>query len=227
MDYDQLREILVNTESLYSIWQSSGLDEEVFIRANASFIEEAEKSRLAKERERARQRRFFNKQKAQGRKSLTALVSSETYDELCRRRDKSIQSGESKSLGQVLDDIVLPGENEQIAREFEVLKEVEERRAKANSLANLKQNAEVENFPPRGDTGKSRDIAAKKTNSGMSGKSLETSLNPSIEFMKSLRAQKVGWREIVEELNRQGLKPERADTWTESNARAAWCKYNK
>jgi len=110
MDYEQLREILVNTEKLYSLWQSTGMSEEEFIRGNGGLIEEYEKARLKKESERQRQKRFFEKQKAQGKKSLTCLVSSETYDTLCRRRDKRIQAGEKVSLGQVLDDIILPGD---------------------------------------------------------------------------------------------------------------------
>jgi len=179
MDYEQLREILVNTEKLYSLWQSTGMDEESFIRANKSLIEEYEKSRLAKERERQRQKRFFEKQKAQGKKSLTCLVSSETYDHLCRLRDKSIQAGEKKSLGQVVDDIILPGDNPAI----------------------------VETQP---------EIPAP-----------EPKTDRSIELMKELKAKGLKWRQIVEELNRQGLKPEKSDTWTESNARTAWFKYNK
>lgn len=73
--------------------------------------------------------------------------------------------------------------NEQIAREFEVLKEVEEARAKERQAAyhgNQHDSAVVENFPQvqqdMTPTGKSRDIAAKKTNSGKSGKTLDESL---------------------------------------------------
>lgn len=110
MDYDQLREVLVNSEGLYNIWQTSGLDEKQFITANKTLIIETEKARLAKERERQRQRKFFENQKAKGRRSLTCIVSAETYDHLCRLRDQAIQAGEKKSLGEVLDGIIKAGQ---------------------------------------------------------------------------------------------------------------------
>jgi len=106
MDYDQLREILVNTENIYRLWQSTGLSEEEFIRANGSLIEESEKARLAKEAAKARQTKYLEKQKEEGRRHLTALVSSKTYDRLCRLRDQAIQAGEKKNLGQILDELL-------------------------------------------------------------------------------------------------------------------------
>ena len=106
MDYGQLREILVNTEALYNLWQSTGLDEEAFIRANGKLIEQTEKARLQAEQTKARQKRFFERQRAQGRRHLTAMVSDRTYNLLCRERDRSIKSGSPKNLGDVLDEIL-------------------------------------------------------------------------------------------------------------------------
>ena len=106
MDYDQLREILVNTEALYNLWQSTGLDEEAFIRANGKLIEQTEKARLQKEQARARQVKFFEKKKSEGKRFLSAMVSASTYDNLCRLRDKSIQAGIPKNLGDVLDELL-------------------------------------------------------------------------------------------------------------------------
>jgi len=106
MEYDQLREILVNTESLYNIWQSTGLDEEAFILANRSIIEQTEKTRLQKAAAKARQIKFLEKQKANGKRFLSAMVSSETYDRLCLERDRSIKSGRPKNLGDVLDALL-------------------------------------------------------------------------------------------------------------------------
>jgi len=106
MDYDQLREVLVNTESLYTLWKSTRLPEEEFILANRGLIEQAEKARLQKEQAKARQARFFEKQKASGKRFLSALVSSSTYDQLCRIRDKSIKSGNPKNLGEILDALL-------------------------------------------------------------------------------------------------------------------------
>jgi hypothetical protein len=106
MDYSQLREILVNTEALYNLWQSTGLDEEAFIRANGKLIEQTEKARLQKEQARARQVKFFEKKKSEGKRFLSAMVSASTYDNLCRLRDNSIQSGSPKNLGEVLDELL-------------------------------------------------------------------------------------------------------------------------
>lgn len=106
MDYNQLREILVNTEALYNLWKSTGLGEESFIRMNASLIKKTEKARLQAEQTKARQKRFFERQRAQGRRHLTAMVSASTYDNLCRLRDHSIQAGSPKNLGEVLDELL-------------------------------------------------------------------------------------------------------------------------
>ena len=106
MDYEQLREILVNTESLYNLWKSTGLDEDQFIRANRGLIEQSEKTRLQKDRAKARQIKFLDKQKASGKRFLSALVSSETYDRLCLERDRSIQAGSPKNLGEILDQLL-------------------------------------------------------------------------------------------------------------------------
>ncbi|GAB6909851.1 hypothetical protein DESC_930021 [Desulfosarcina cetonica] len=74
------------------------------------------------------------------------------------------------------------------AREFSKLKEIEAERAKRRQLAELKQNREpvVKNSPPREETGKARDIAAKKV--GMSGRTAETDLGhgghcPSVQYL--------------------------------------------
>lgn len=106
MDYNQLREILVNTEALYNFWQATGDSEEDFIRKNKLFIMDTERARIQKEQTKARQKRFIEKQKAQGKRTLTAIVSGSTYDTLCQIRDKSIQAGDQKSLGEVLDDLI-------------------------------------------------------------------------------------------------------------------------
>ena len=106
MDYSQLREVLVNTEQLYNLFQSSNLDESEFIKRNASFIEQAEKDRLAREMAKARQKRFQERQQADGRRTLTAIVSAETYDLLCQERDRRTLLGEKTNFGLILDDLL-------------------------------------------------------------------------------------------------------------------------
>ncbi len=133
MDYDQLREILVNTESLYNLWKSTGLDEEEFIRANGKLIEQTEKVRLQKEQARARQVKFFEKQKASGKKFLSAMVSASTYDRLCRERDNSIQAGIPKNLGEILDELISGSKPDpkpkQAADKLDVIQKIAEHRA--------------------------------------------------------------------------------------------------
>src|SRR6056297_209786 len=106
MNYEQLREVLVNTEQLYNLFQSSNLDESEFIKRNASFIEQAEKDRLAREMAKARQKRFQERQAADGRRTLTAIVSAETYDLLCQERDRRTLLGEKTNFGLILDDLL-------------------------------------------------------------------------------------------------------------------------
>ena len=53
------------------------------------------------------------------------------------------------------------------------LLEIEKKKAKERQIAQLKQfrSTEVENFPPRSEQGKARDLAASKV--GLSGRTLE------------------------------------------------------
>ncbi|MBL6996721.1 DUF5131 family protein [Desulfobacula sp.] len=68
--------------------------------------------------------------------------------------------------------------NEQIAREFEVLLEIEEKESKKRQISNLKQGNKipvVENFPQQ--EGKARDKAASKLNNKWSGRTAETAID--------------------------------------------------
>lgn len=113
--------------------------------------------------------------------------------------------------------------NEQIAREFEVLKEIEDERAKerqveaGKTFGNGKDTEDskqlVENFPQtKSDNnvtqknGKSRDIAAKKTNSGKSGKTLENSLQITRYADKIKADHPVLSQHLLDRLNDKSVK---------------------
>lgn len=199
MDYDQLREVLVNTENLYSLWQSTGMSEEEFIRANGSLIEETQKAKLSKERERARQRRFFEKQKAKGRRSLTCLVNAGTYDRLCALRDQSILAGEKKSLGDILDSIV---SNEQPSPAIkaiaeQVVEDIEEHVRENPSII----ETQTEIPAPRPDNPE---------------KDPDTS--DIIGIMQKARSDGLTWAFIADQLNEQGVPTAKGQTWTKANA---------
>lgn len=65
---------------------------------------------------------------------------------------------------------------EQIAREYEVLKAIEDKKAKARREAGNNQYSPMENCPQPSEKGSSRDIAASKLNANMSGKTAEKAL---------------------------------------------------
>ncbi len=51
---------------------------------------------------RERSKRYLDKIKASGKKQISAILSSEAYDELCRRREKSIRDGKPLSYGSII-----------------------------------------------------------------------------------------------------------------------------
>lgn len=62
-----------------------------------------EKLKRIEERRRARSRRFLAKAKESGRKQLSAIISGEAYNQLCRIRDLAQKAGEPTSFGQIIE----------------------------------------------------------------------------------------------------------------------------
>ena len=56
---------------------------------------------------RDRSKKYLEKIKAEGKKQISAIVSSEAYEELNRRRDESIRVGRPLSFGGVIECILL------------------------------------------------------------------------------------------------------------------------
>ena len=59
------------------------------------------------EQNRVRVKRFMEKAKEQGKKQISAIISSEAHDTLCRIRDKAIQAGEQLSFGQIIENLLM------------------------------------------------------------------------------------------------------------------------
>lgn len=200
MDYDQLREILVNTESLYTLWKSTRLPEEEFILANRGLIEQAEKARLQKEQAKVRQARFFEKQKASGKRFLSALVLSSTYDQLCRIRDKSIKSGNPKNLGTILDELLSGSKPDEKPKRAIV-------------------EIQTEIPAPAADPAQTpaptlaQDQAADKPDV--------------IKIMAEHRAAGQTWPAIATALNEQGILTARGGAWTGPNCQTFFKRSNK
>ena len=55
------------------------------------------------EKNRARARRYLEKVKKDGKKQLSAIISGGAYESLCRIRDKSIQTSNPQSFGQIIE----------------------------------------------------------------------------------------------------------------------------
>lgn len=199
MDYNQLREILVNTEALYNLWQSTGLDEEAFILANRSIIEQTEKTRLQKAAAKARQVRFFEKQKAEGKKFLSAMVSASTYDYLCRIRDKPLQSGSPKNLGDVLDELLTGSKPDQAQDPKPAIVEIQ-----------------TEIPAPAPDQAQAADQAQDQAD------------KPDVlEIIALHRDSGLTWPAIAKELNSQGILTARGGAWTGPNCQTFFKRKHK
>lgn len=203
MDYNQLREILVNSENLYTLWKSSKISEKKFIKNNASLIEETEKARLTRELTKARQVRFLERQKAEGKKQLTMIISGESYELLTRLRDRAIHAGDKKSLGDVLDELVLehtkaglkPDPVQAIADQ--IVEDIEEHVQEHPSSTIVETQKEIFN---------------------------DDSEDSSIEAMWKCREAGMSWAETVEKLNRHGIATAKGKTWTVGAARSFYSR---
>ncbi|MHA1558528.1 MAG: DUF5131 family protein [Alphaproteobacteria bacterium] len=90
--------------------------------------------------------------------------------------------------------------NEQIAREFDVLMEIENKRAKERQgeRIDLKPNIK-ENFPEsKKDTGQSRDIAAEKLNTGWSGRTAETA-SKVVEYADEIETEEPEIAQVIKD----------------------------
>ncbi len=198
MDYSQLREVLVNTESLYNLWKSTGLDEDQFIRANRGLIEQSEKTRLQKDRAKARQIKFLDKQKASGKRFLSALVSSETYDRLCRERDRSIQAGSPKNLGEILDQLLSGSKPDQKRPIVETQNEITQPDQAPAQTDAIDQNDPKQNPPDQAPA--------------------QTAPRDVIKIMAAHRKAEKTWPAIATALNDKKLFTGTGKKWTPANA---------
>jgi len=69
---------------------------------------QAKLDRLARidEKNRIRVRRYHEKVKAAGGKQLSAIISGEAYDQICRIRDKELQAGKQISFGKIVEQAI-------------------------------------------------------------------------------------------------------------------------
>ncbi len=57
---------------------------------------------------RARGRRYLKRQREDGKKQISAILTGPAYDELCRRRDQSINTGIPRSFGDIISALLVP-----------------------------------------------------------------------------------------------------------------------
>ena len=69
--------------------------------------EKLKKLEKIEESNRARVRKFLEKAEKKGKKQISAIISFEAYDEICRRRDRSVQNGVQTTIGKILEDALL------------------------------------------------------------------------------------------------------------------------
>jgi len=68
--------------------------------------DQAKLDKLARieEKNRERAKRYLERVKKDGKKQLSAIISGEAYDQLCRIRDNAVQAGKPLSFGQIIEN---------------------------------------------------------------------------------------------------------------------------
>jgi len=104
--------------------------------------------------------------------------------------------------------------NEQIAREFEVLLEIEDKKSKDRKNATLKkgnQHPVMENFPQR-ETGTSRDKAASKLNNKWSGRTAQKA-HETVQYADSIEPKEPeAAKQIKDTLNKKSVNAAHKET---------------
>ena len=86
---------------------------------------QAKLDRLAKidQANRDRSRRYLERIKAEGKKQISAIVNSNAFEELNRRRDASIQAGKPLSYGGVIEAALFPDTNTDVKKNVNIDKQ--------------------------------------------------------------------------------------------------------
>lgn len=173
-----------------------------------------------KAQNKARQAKYLEKRRAEGKRHLSAMVSGETYDKLCRLRDQSIQAGEKKNLGEVLDELL----NDHTATGQDQGSQIREEPIKA--IANQivqdieehcredHQTEEPASPKPVENQGEMFDESAPD----------QTDRPAIIKTFENYRSAGDSWPTIAKKLNALGIKTGRGKQWTGVNAQAFYSR---
>lgn len=182
-----------------------------------------------KAQNKARQAKYLEKRRAEGKRHLSAMVSGETYDKLCRLRDQSITAGKTKNLGEVLDELLndntATGQDQgsQIREDpikaiaDQVVGDIEEYCRENPSTIETQSNSFNESEPIiEPEPGKQ----IQKTQAvDLSTKPDREKDRPGYSVwlfneIKRLNESGLGWAKIAEKFNADGIKPTKAKRWS-------------
>lgn len=162
-----------------------------------------------KAQNKARQARYLEKRKAEGKMHLSAMVSGKTYDKLCKIRDQSIQEGEKKNLGEVLDELL----NYHTATGQDQGSRTREEPINAIADQTVQDAADhMQNHPPSPIEIQAEIPAPKMDKAEI------------LEIIKSYHDAGATWGTIAEQLNGQGLTTARGKTWAKANAQTFYTR---
>ena len=189
---------------------------------------------------RARSKKYLEKVKASGKKQVSAILSPEAFDELCRQRDARIQAGKPASYGDVFESLLLSTVNIDVTENSTVdvsinsdidIKNIESVAAKDNvdtktktaKTIDIKEN-QLDIFDPEKpkDAVKNRVKVATKDNVNIDIPidNTKTSNVPSLDdILLDLGAGT--WPEKAKRLNDQGILTPKDRPWTADNLRMA------
>lgn len=163
---------------------------------------------------RDRVKRYMDKAKKQGKKQISAIISREAYDTLCRIRDKAIQAEEPVSFGQIIEKSIPFYEDSLKQADDTISISINDsiKQAEPTGKPVIETQQEIPGpgpEPKRPDLGDMPDKAR------------------IIELMSEYRAAGDSWQAVADKLNGQGILTARGEAWTKANAQAFYSRNKK
>jgi len=165
---------------------------------------------------RTRVKKFIEKARSEGKRQISAMVDNETYDELCRRRDKAAQDGKPMSTADIIKQALF-----------------QDRQAKTETI-NLKinGNGKIESKEPEYDIfqaeimkeyPKSADKLLKTPapEPAPNTKTAEPTPSDKDYLLIAIDAEEGTWSEKAERLNAKGVFSKMGKPYTGNNLRLA------
>ena len=182
--------------------------------------DQAKLDKLARieEKNRERAKRYLERVKKDGKKQLSAIISGEAYNQLCRIRDNAVQAGKPLSFGQIIENALTC---------YTASQEIEKRGGDA-------LNVNINNNTNRNQVDKSAGPIQEKQ-AEMFNEALPPDHTPdkktkkfdkkiTIERMARYREASDSWQAIADKLNDHDIPTAKGGAWTKANAQAFYSR---